>query len=117
MAMLVAALMLCGLMMGCGQSGPSASQEGPPAAWSVQDGAPKFYEEQITCPVCGESPIKGEYYADVGSAKLRVYFDSQECLDTFNEDPQKYIQEWEQRRASAGGMTGEESTEKEAEEE
>ena len=83
----IVALLAAGFV-GCGgDSGPQTS--GPPIADSFDDGAPKLLPMQEECPVCGSTPIKQEFYVDRRSG--RVYFNKQECVDKFKQNPDQYM--------------------------
>ena len=86
---------------GCGGGGDRAAgePEGRPAI-SFQDGQENYHDFQFRCPVCGEEGIKQKFHVDTDEG--RVYFDSQDCADTFQEDPQKYLEQYEQMRRSPG---------------
>ena len=94
-AVLVAALM--GITVaGCGGSGSGSGSGGAGIireAASIQDGAEKFDKMQTECPVDGGTPIKGDYYAEVNGK--RIYFDSQECMNKFKENKQKYLDQYQ----------------------
>jgi len=83
--------------VGCGED--SAAGEGgsemPTMAYNFRDGAPKYYDEQKACPVCGGQPIKEDVYVD--HQMKRIYFDKEQCAKTFEENPQKYIDQWMER--------------------
>ena len=87
----------------------------PTMAYNFRDGAPKYYDEQKACPVCGGEPIKEDIHAEY--QMKRIYFDKDECAQKFQESPQEYIQKWmervqkeqqeqaeEMRRQSEGGQ-------------
>ena len=81
--------------MGCGQGAPTSREGAPVEAWSIDDDNPnKFRDGQIACPVCDGIPIKGEHYVD--TKRGRVYFDKAECAEKFEQDTQKYLQQWQQ---------------------
>ena len=83
--------------VGCGQESTSTTTapDRPKMAYDFRDGAPNYYDEQKSCPVCGTESIKEDIYVDLQGK--RVYFDKQECADKFEGDAQKYIQEWMNR--------------------
>lgn len=85
-------LLMGGILVGCGDSGPSSSDaEGHTVltADGINDGATPMVGQQTKCPVCGE-PIKSEVHTE--SKEERVYFDKQECLEKWKQNPQKYKQ-------------------------
>lgn len=95
LAVLVVALM--GITAaGCGGSGSGGGGGGAGIireAASIEDGAEKFDKMQTECPVDGGTPIKGDYYAEVDGK--RIYFDSEECMNTFKENKQKYLDQYQ----------------------
>lgn len=83
--------------VGCGgQSGSDGDASGGETvvARRIQDGAKKLNQFQLRCPVCKGKPIKGEFHYDLqeGPQQGRVYFDKQECMKKFKQDPSKYLQ-------------------------
>ena len=95
-AVLVTLALLSLSFVGCGQeAADSGSSDMPTMAYNFRDGAPKFYDEQKTCPVCGGEPIKEGIYATYQGK--RVYFDKEECATKFEESPEQYINEWMER--------------------
>jgi len=83
--------------VGCGQDSSSGGNgsDMPTMAYNFRDGAPKYYDEQKACPVCGGQPIKEDIYVD--HQMKRIYFDKKECATTFEENPQQYIDQWMER--------------------
>ena len=82
------------MAVGCG-SGSSDDDSGKGIvreAASIQDGAEKYDNMQMECPVCGGKPIEGEFYAEVDGK--RIYFDNESCMTKFKEDPQKYLKDY-----------------------
>ncbi len=96
LAILAVAVLICGGMVGCGeQSGGNGDGGGKTVvARRIQDGAKKLDQFQVTCPVCNGKPIKKDLYHDVeeGPRQGRVYFDKEECLKKFKENPSEYLQ-------------------------
>jgi YHS domain-containing protein len=83
--------------IGCGEKGNSDQQATgkPTMAYEFRDDAPKYYSQQRTCPVCGGQPIKEDVH--VTHQGKRIYFDKEECATEFEENPEKYIQQWTER--------------------
>ena len=75
---------------GSGGGGDAKAAAGP--AISIKDGAKKYDKYQGNCPVCGKGPISPDYYADTDNG--RIYFDREQCMKKFKEDPQKYLEEY-----------------------
>jgi len=96
----VAGLISCVLLFalaGC-EEGPSQEvpeQLGVTAAIDISDGTQKWYDGQMTCPVCGGQPISGEHYVDLPGGRL--YFDKAECKQKFQENQEQYLQEYSQK--------------------
>ena len=89
----VTALTLVGLVaVGCGgQEAPGPGDEGkPPIAYEFHPGVTKFSEGQTKCPVCGQTGIKEELYADADGN--RIYFDKKECQEKFTGNESEYLQ-------------------------
>ena len=112
MKRLILAFLCAGLVAfavtGCkdgGSQGDGAEPEGRPAI-SFQDGAKNYDDYQFICPVCGKEGLKQELHVDTEQG--RVYFDKKECMETFKEDQEKYLQQYEQmkRQPSGGGSRG-----------
>ena len=100
----VVAAALAFACVGCGESAYEDTGSGIQFAATIEDGADKYNPNQNRCPVCGEQPIKGEFYADTEQG--RVYFDKQECADKFKDDPQKYLKQMQQKMRGAYGPQG-----------
>jgi len=102
----VVALLLCVGVIGCGQEDTvEAKQEAPPNAASFQDDERPFYDMQMECPVCGGQPIKQELHADTDEG--RVYFDKQECVDKFQQNPDQHMKKFKEKinKMMMGGGT------------
>ena len=93
LAVLAATVTFC--LAGCGQSAYEDTSSGIQFAATIEDGANKWNPNQNKCPVCEGQPIKGEFYVDTDNG--RVYFDKQECVDKFKDDPQKFLQQQQQQ--------------------
>ena len=92
-ALLAIAAVTVGIFLvsaGCGQQGGTEAPENPAVAGAFGGQTPAFYPQQRECPVCGGKPIKKQFSAQFRNQM--VYFDKQECVDTFKQDPQKHIQ-------------------------
>lgn len=83
--------LLLGATLGC-DGNSSASKPKIKAGWSP---TPRYDQYQTTCPVCGNG-IKEEHYVDVetGEGSKRLYFDSEECVEKFKEDREKYLEKY-----------------------
>ncbi len=86
------ALALAGVgLVGCGNgSGPAEAK--PMQARQIDDGAEKYSPMQVKCPVCKTQELAAEIHSDVDGK--RVYFDKEECKQKFDQDPQKYLDQW-----------------------
>lgn len=91
----IAVALIFAVTTSCGK-GPSFEEDGPPAAYLWHPEVPKVKEDQTHCPVCGETPLKKELHTDVG-AGFRIYFDKQECLDKFKENPEEGLKKFKQQ--------------------
>jgi len=104
----VAGLVGCVLLSalaGCGEA-PSdqvSDDLGVKAAIDISDGTQKWYDGQMTCPVCGGQPISEEHYVDLQGGRL--YFDKAECKDKFEQNQDQYLEEYRQKvqRQMSGG--------------
>ena len=85
---------------GCGQEAYDDTESGIQFAATIEDGADKYDPNQYACPVCDGQPISGDFYVDTDNG--RVYFDKQECADKFEENPQQYLQQYQQKQKGAG---------------
>ena len=96
MTLVIGALLSVGFV-GCGDEGGGDAQASggkTVVARRIQDGAKKFNQFQLRCPVCKGKPIKGEFHYDLeeGRQQGRVYFDKKECVEKFKQNPSKYLQ-------------------------
>ena len=96
-------VVLCVGFVGCNGGASQEEAEEVPTAWQFHKDQPKAFEGQRTCPVCGQQPIKEEFYKDTDAG--RVYFDKQECADEFEGNEQQYMQKL--RQGASAQMTGE----------
>ena len=80
-----AAVLTVALFAGCG--GGDEKPKGHLVAGGINDGGHAAIPAQTKCPVC-DAPIKRDVYADTDEG--RVYFDSEECLQKWNENPDEY---------------------------
>lgn len=94
-------LMVFGLVMvfftACGKQGdtqgnPNPKFHGP--ARAIDDGAKKYDPLQGNCPVCNKGPINPDFYHDVEGGG-RIYFDREECMKKFKENPQEYLKDYQ----------------------
>ena len=96
----VSGLVCCVLLFalaGC-EKAPSdqvSDDLGVTAAIDIADNTQKWYDGQMTCPVCGEKPIKGEHYVDLQGGRL--YFDKAECKDKFEGNQDQYLEEYREK--------------------
>ena len=90
----VTAVMMSGLA-GCERES-SLPKPKIDAKWSPP---PRYDNYQQRCPVCGNQ-IDREQYVDVGTeeGKKRLFFDSEECIEKFKEDPDKYLEKYKSFR-------------------
>ena len=93
-ALLLVAAILIASFAGCG---PSSEPDQLPGAWSFHPNSPKYKSDQTHCAVCGGTPIKEEFSTEVGRANMKVYFCSQECMEKFESDPEKSLQEFDKQ--------------------
>ncbi|MHC4712751.1 MAG: YHS domain-containing protein [Planctomycetota bacterium] len=95
-------LALTTILSGCGDGEQ-------PAGTMPAPGAGAFVAEtgQKTCPVMAGA-ISSEYYYDYEGR--RIYFCCAECVDTFKEDPEKYIEKVD-TEISGGEAVSEEAPE------
>jgi len=90
--------MLAAVIAGC-EGKPSGDKPGTPAytaptrAEQINDGADKYFPMQMADPV-NDKNIEGKFYVDLDGK--RIYFSSQESIEEFNKDPEKYIQKMSQ---------------------
>jgi len=95
----IALILLVAGLAGCDSGTPTGPDPGeggrPVTAADIEDDTNKYLDTQKACPVCGGTPIKGEYYVDLPQG--RVYFDKQECRNEFEQNQDQYLQEWHQR--------------------
>ena len=89
---LVGAIGFMGAGCGNGSSGDDSGAGIIREAASIQDGAEKYDNMQTECPVCGGTPISGDYYAQVDGK--RIYFDKESCMSDFKADSQKYMKDY-----------------------
>ena len=63
-------------------------------ASKFDDGVEALRPQQSLCFICGQGPLKAEYHADVDTdgGQRRIYFDKQECVDKFEQNPDRYMQ-------------------------
>jgi len=101
-AVLVAAGLLLGVGFGCGGDSGSAMDADVKPAMDIQDDAEKYDPYQIECPVCGQKPIKADLYSEADGR--RIYFDREECVSKFEENPQQYLDEYQKRRMEQQGQ-------------
>ena len=87
--LLVGAIGIMAVSCGSGSSDDDSGKGIVREAASIQDGAEKYDNMQMECPVCGGKPIKGEFYADVDGK--RIYFDKESCMNDFKQDPQTHL--------------------------
>ena len=87
---LAIATVLCLGTTGCGKeestAGTGHGQKDEAAEFD--DGADKYFREQMECPVCGGKPIKPDFYVD--TEKGRIYFDKKECATKFENNRAEY---------------------------
>ena len=84
-------VLVSGLMVsGCGRGdgGREESGETRTVARAIRDGAEPMNEYQKHCPVCG-NPISAEVHTE--STEERVYFDSEQCMQKWSENPDQYM--------------------------
>ncbi len=70
-------------------------------ARSINDGAKPLVPMQVACPVCGNA-IKPDVHTQ--AKEDRVYFDSQECLNEWKNNTEKYRQKLLQEQGFPGGQ-------------
>ena len=86
--------MLAAVIAGC-EGKPSGDKPGTPAytaptsAMAIEDGAEKYFPMQMADPV-NDKNIEGKFYVDVDGK--RIYFSSQESIEEFNKDQDKYLE-------------------------
>jgi len=91
LATLSLAVILAAFLTACGGSG-GKGESTQLFAGKIQDGAEKYDRMQLECPVCGGRPISPDYHSDVNGK--RIYFDDSDCKQEFDQNPQKYIQDY-----------------------
>lgn len=98
--------LVAGFAAGCGGSGSdmaSGEPEGRPAI-ALEPDQNHYYDYQFRCPVCGKEGLKAEFHAETDQG--RIYFDRQECMQTFKQDAQKYLKQYQQMKRSPGAGKG-----------
>lgn len=88
---------VCVAVAGCeegGGGGGSGEPEAHALKFAKEQGVQPLEMSQHLCPVCDGKPIKKNLYHDLqrGGQQARVWFDKQECLDKFEENPGQYLQ-------------------------
>lgn len=75
------------------------------ATWSP---TARYDPYQQTCPVCGKGIKQGQYVdVETKEGKKRLFFDSEECIEKFNESPEKYLNKYKAFRQRAEEARGE----------
>ena len=90
---------------GCGK--PQSAGDQPTTygtARAIDDGAPKYFEAQMACPVCGRQGLVAEYHVDVDGK--RVYFDRKECVEKFTQNQSEYVEKLDKTRQKIKQMRG-----------
>ena len=91
----ISVLLLAGaLLAGCGGGSGGEAKRGDKPVSEMHPGEKKYDPMQYKCPVDGEQDLKEEYYAEV-DGQGRIYFDSEECMQKFKENPQQYLQDYQ----------------------
>jgi len=96
---IAAIVLMVGFAAGCGPSGGDGGGSGGKRpdipARSIEDGAEKYDPFQAQCPVCG-SPIYADHHAEVeqDGQSARIYFDKEECVQKFEQNPEEYLQDY-----------------------
>jgi len=94
---IVVLAMVGAVFVGCGGANPADKEKNKPdvPARTIKDGAEKYDPFQGQCPVC-RKPIRADYHAQVeyNGKSGRIYFDKQECAETFKENPEKYMKDY-----------------------
>ncbi len=94
--LLGAVLLACAIAAGCGGNGGNGEEpKGHLVAGGIGDGVSAAVPAQTECPVCG-APITDEAYVDMDEG--RVYFDSEECAQEWEQDPQQYRENLEEQK-------------------
>jgi len=85
------------VVSGCGP-GDGGGEEGTGVtgvvAGGIEDGAEPMNSSQGSCPVCGAS-IRPSVHTE--GTEERVYFDKEQCLQKWNENPDKYMEDLKQQ--------------------
>jgi YHS domain-containing protein len=106
--MLIAAAMVVALVGGCAQTEQAEEAATEQMEEAAEGETAEMAAETVTCPVCGTEAAKEDAitYEYEGTT---YYFCSEECRDTFVEDPAAYMMHEEEMPAEevpAEGETG-----------
>ena len=75
------------LVVGCGGEGGSEKSKSRLVAGGISDEARAAVPAQTACPVCGAAITRDAY---VDAEKGRVYFDSEDCVQKWRDNPDKH---------------------------
>lgn len=99
--LLTLAVLVTPLLTACGEK--QAQETEVTFAGAIEDGAEKYAPNQFACPVCDQRGLQGAYHVELDGK--RVYFDSQDCADKFEQNPDKYMENLK-RQTMEGAMPG-----------